>query len=110
MTMTPSDRLRLALNERYGEGEDESDTRFTDEEIFQFLTEANGDPDRAAAIGWTAKAGIFADLITISEGNALRQMSDLHAHALVMIKQFSGTASAVRGRTRVGRIRRHDWG
>lgn len=110
MVMSPSDRLRLALNEQIGEGEDESDTRFTDQAILQFLSEASGDPDRAAAIGWTAKAAIFADLITISEGNALRQMSDLHNHALAMVKQFSGVPSAVRGRARVGRIRRREWG
>lgn len=110
MTMSPSDRLRLALNEQIGEGESESDTRFTDQAIFQFLAEANSNVDRAAAIGWTAKAAIYADLITVTEGNAMRQMSDLHAHALAMVKQYSGLPSAVRGRTRNGRIRRREWG
>lgn len=110
MTMSPSDRLRLALNEQIAEGESEADTRFSDEAILAFLSEAGGNQDRAAAIGWIQKAAIYADLITISEGNALRQMSDLHAHALAMVKQYSGVPSVVRGRARVGRIRRREWG
>lgn len=110
MAITPSDRLRICLNESYGEDGDEADTRFTDEQILDFLNQAGGDNNRAAVIGWTAKAAIYADLITVNEGNALRQMSDLHNHALAMIKQYAGVPQLVKGRTRVGRIRRREWG
>lgn len=110
MALTPSDKLRMRLNESIPEGGDESDTRFTDEQIMDMLDEAGGVADRAAVIGWTAKAAIYADLITVNEGNAMRQMSDLHKHALDMIKQYSGLSAIVRGRTRVGRIRRREWG
>lgn len=110
MAITPEDRLRACLNESIPPEGDESETRFTTEQILDMISQASGNNDRAAAIGWTMKAAIYADLITINEGNAMRQMSDLHAHALAMVKQYSGIGSDVRGRARVGRIRRNEWG
>lgn len=111
MTISPGDRLRSFLNESIAPEGSDSDTRFTDEQIQDMLDQCFNNVDRAAVLGWTMKAAIYADLITVSEGNALRQMSDLHKHALDMIKQFSGTGNMVQGRTRVGRIRRRgSWG
>lgn len=109
--LLPQDDLRLKLNESIPEGGTEADTRFTDEQIQSFLDQVGSNPYRAAYVGWMAKAAIYADLITVNEGNALRQMSDLHNHALAMAKLYASQGSAATaGRTTIGRIRRTGWG
>jgi len=48
---------------------------------------------------------MYASLVTTSEGNAAKQMSDLHANALKMVKLYQGSAPlGVAGQTRQGRI------
>lgn len=104
---SPDDKLRVLLGEKIPEGGSDADTYFTDAEIGNILGDAGGNLRRAAYEGWQMKAAYYAELITVSEGNALRQMSDLHKHALDMVKQFSGPGSNLTaGRTRIGRIRR----
>jgi hypothetical protein len=51
------------------------------------------------------KAAYYADLVNVTEGNALRNASDLLDHALKMVKQFDGPGDELTaGRTRIGRI------
>lgn len=104
---SPNDKLRVLLGEKIPEGGSDADTYFTDAEIVSILADNQGNTRRAAYEGWQMKAAYYAELITVSEGNALRQMSDLHKHALDMVKQFSGSGTSLTaGRTRIGRIRR----
>lgn len=101
----PEDKLRLLLGEVIPEGGSDSDTYFSDVQIGDLLTEAQGNVRIAAYEGWRMKAAHYADLITVTEGNAMRQMSDLHKHALDMVKHFAtSTDGPTFGRTRVGRI------
>jgi hypothetical protein len=104
---SPAAKLRLFLSEKIPEGGSDTDTYFSDAEIENILEDANGDTRRAAYIGWQAKAAYYADLVTVSEGNAIRQMSDAYDHAVKMAKLFGDAGSVLTaGRTRIGRIRR----
>jgi hypothetical protein len=104
---SPNEKLRALLGERIPEGGSDLDTYFSDAEIQSILDDTDGNIRRAAYEGWQLKAAYYADLVTVTEGNALRQMSDLHKHALDMVKQYGGAGSILTaGRTRVGRIRR----
>lgn len=102
---TPLDLLRLYIDDVMPINGDEP--MFSDAELQQALDNASQDPERAAVEGWRWKAAKFASLVDVTEGNASRAMSDMQAHALQMIKHFSGSSSGpTEGRTRVGRIRR----
>lgn len=110
MTLTPQDQLRLYLGEVVGPGQTETDTLFSDEQVQQFLDDADGSVVRAAREGWRAKAAELASLVDVTEGNSSRAMSQAHAQALDMVDHFNRLTSApTDGRTRVGRIRRR-WG
>lgn len=99
MAITEADRLRGLLNDT-----DEDNYIVTDEQIEDLLAESS-DLERAALGGWRIKAAYYADLVDITEGNASRKMSQLHDHALLMIKAYSGSRSGpTEGRTRIGRI------
>lgn len=107
MGLPAEDILRQLLGEVVQPGEAESDSMFTDAEIEDFLLRARRDLERAAYFGWLAKAANYSNLINVGEGNATRSMSDLHKHAMDMVKYYeSSNAGLVQGRTRVGRIRR----
>ncbi len=107
MAVSNGDRLRGLIGEVIPDGGTESDTQFTQAQIDQMLVDAGGNVDRAAYDGWRQKAAIYADLVNVTEGNASRAMSDLHKHALDMVKAYSVTSgSLTQGRTRIGRIRR----
>lgn len=104
---SPAEKLRLFLSEKIPQGGSDTDTYFSDAEIENILEDTDGDVRRAAYIGWQAKAAYYADLVTVSEGNAIRQMSDAYDHAIKMVKQFGDSGSLLTsGRTRIGRIRR----
>lgn len=85
----------------------DTDTFFTSDELAAFLINNNGDVHRAAYFGWLAKEAEYASLVNVSEGNALRQMSDLYKAAQGQVKYYERlNSTANHGRTRVGRIRR----
>lgn len=103
--MTPLERLRLLLADPLPD--DGTDPMFSDAELTNILSDAGSDPERAAADAWVMKAAKYAELVDVTEGNASRAMSDLHVHALAMVKQFQKSSTGpTEGRTRVGRIRR----
>jgi hypothetical protein len=105
MAWNSVDRLRALLGERIPDGGSAADTYFSTTEIDNMLLEAGDNVRRAAYEGWQIKAAYYADLCNITEGNALRDASDLMDHALAMVKQFSGSGTSLTaGRTRVGRI------
>lgn len=105
MAWLANDRLRALLGESILEGGNDEDTFFSDEDIQNLLDENNGLIRRAAYEGWEMKAANYANLMTVSEGNALRQMSDLFDHAQAMLKQYSAAGNNLTaGRARVGRI------
>lgn len=100
-------RLRQYLGEVIPEGGSDADTYFSDAQITGLLTDTSGDLRQSAQLGWQMKAANYANLITVSEGNALRQMSDLLDHAMKMVKMYDGSGTILTaGRTRIGRIRR----
>lgn len=105
MAISDGDRLRGLIGEKIPDGGVESDTQFSDLEIEDMLVQAGNNIDRAAFEGWRRKAAIYADLVNVTEGNAARDMSDLHKHALDMVKAYSVTSSTLtQGRTRIGKI------
>lgn len=102
---TPDHKLRAYLGERIPAGGSDADTFFTDAEISNLLEDTGGLVRRAAAEGWQMKAAYYADLVSVTEGNASRAASDMLDHALKMVKQYSGPGDELTsGRTRVGRI------
>lgn len=105
MALSDAERVRQLLGEVKDVDGDASTTLFTDEEIDGLLIEAGDNVERAAFEGWRAKAAKFANLVDVTEGNASRAMSDLHTHALDMVKLYArSTAGPTEGRTRIGRI------
>lgn len=105
MATSDEEELRALLGETIPEGGSESDTFFTDLDIESMLINAEFDTNRAAVQGWRMKAASYADFVNVTEGNASRAMSDLHGHALAMVKHFQ-SSNTVTGRTRIGRIRK----
>ena len=105
--MTAVEDLRLLLGEPIPDGGTEDDTMFTDLQIQSFLDDANGDEERAAYLGWRAKAAQAANWVDVTEGNASRKMSQIRQAALDMVALYSRSrAGPTEGRTRIGKIRR----
>ena len=103
--LTPEEHLRLLLGEQVPLGGHDFDTMFTDQEINHFLTTGNFDPNAAAYYGWLAKMANYANLVNVSEGNAAREMGELHKAAQRMVDRYAGYATTTsRGRARIGRI------
>lgn len=99
-----ADRLRGLLGDTLVDG---AEPFFSDAQIDAMLIQHSGRVSAAAHEGWMMKAAAYADLITVTEGNASRQMSDLQDHAMKMVKHYEGISSDfTAGRTRIGRIRR----
>lgn len=104
---TPSEELRLLIAERIPDGGSEADTMFKDQEILDFLAKGHDVPEAAAYWGWLAKMGEYANLVTVNEGNAAREMTELHKQAQRMVDRYSGwVATPSRGRARIGNITR----
>lgn len=100
------DQLRLYLDDPMPT-DGLSEPMFTDAELQQILDDAFGNPERAAVEGWRWKAAKYSAMVDVTEGNSSRAMSDLHGHALAMIKHYSqSTQGPTEGRTRIGTIRR----
>jgi hypothetical protein len=99
MALTEAERLRALLNDT------DPDHPVVSDEQIEDLLEESSDLERAALGGWRIKAAYYADLIDITEGNASRKMSQLHDHAMNMIKSYAGSRGGpTEGRTRIGRI------
>ena len=105
-------KLRLKLAETYDEsaGETESDTLFTDEQLKIVLRES-ATLNAAILDGWETKMAHWAELVSVTDGAAARNLSDLYDHALNMVNLYTKKVSAgpsgslARTRTRVGSIR-----
>ena len=111
MALTSSERLRQLLGEVILPDLTDEDTMFSEEEIADFLSRGNGDVEAAAFYGWQAKMAQLANLVNVTEGNASREMGELHKNAKRMVDQYAGYATTSgRGRARVGRIRRRGVG
>jgi hypothetical protein len=108
MALAPLDQLRLYVSDP--EPTDGTEPEYSNEQLQAALDESNGDPERAAAEVWRWKAARAAGMVDVVEGNASRAMSDLHGHAIAMVKQFeNSTPGPTEGRTRIGRIRRRGY-
>lgn len=81
-------RLRRLLGEPLTEGIDDTDTLFSNEEI-DFLLAEHGSVEAALGEGWRMKAASLAGLVDTTEGTSKRAMSDLHKHAVEMVKHYS---------------------
>lgn len=107
MNQSPAEHLRLLLGESITPGKTDADTMFSNEEIDDFLETSSGDVFAAAFHGWVAKMGNYANLVTVNEGNAMRELTELHKAAKRMVDQYSGYAPTPgRGRAHIGNIRR----
>lgn len=103
MALSALEHLRLLVDDEVPL--DATDPMFDDATLQAFLDGAGGSPERAAADVWSVKAAKAASLVDVTEGNASRAMSDLHKHALDMVKHFQkSTTGPTEGRTRIGRI------
>lgn len=102
--------LRRLLGERIPEGGEDFDTMFFDDEIEQFLEKGASLPhpvEAAAYYGWKSKAGELANLTNVIEGNSSREMAELHAQALRMMREYMGfVPTPGRGMAIVSKIRR----
>jgi hypothetical protein len=97
--------FRSMLAEAIPPGGSPDDTLFTDDRLDELIIGANNDLERAAYDGWREKAGILANLVTVTEGAASRSMTDLQAQAIEMVKLYAKASSGpTEGRARIGRI------
>lgn len=112
MNRTDAERVRALLGESIPTGGDDTSTMFTDEEIDDLLeqgTDKNADfPLEAAAYyGWMEKMANYANMVTVNEGNALRELTELHRNAKRMVDQYVAyVPTPGRGRARLGTITR----
>lgn len=112
MNRTPAEQLRGLLGEAIPVGGSDASTMFTDSEISDLLEKGTGSnfdyPVEAAAYyGWLEKMANFANLVTVNEGNAMRELTELHRNAQRMVDRYIGyVPTPGRGRARIGNIRR----
>lgn len=108
MNATPAERLRNLLGEPIRPGAEADSTMFSDEEIDDFLEMAHDNVKAAAYEGWLVKMANYANLVTVNEGNASRELTELHKNAKRMVDQYAGYAiTPGRGRARIGNITRN---
>lgn len=105
MNRTAAQHTRALLGELFAAPQTAADTMFSDNEIEDFLEQGFGNPQAAAYWGWMEKAANYAALVNVNEGNAAREMSDLHRQALRMADRYVGyVETPSRGRARMGNI------
>jgi hypothetical protein len=101
-------RVRALIGESIPVGGTDSSTMFSDDEIDDLLEEGFDDVNAAAYYGWREKAANYAALVNVNEGNAAREMSDLHRQAVRMMDRYVGyVETPSRGRARMGNIVRN---
>jgi len=99
------DRTRALVGESIPVGGTAANTMFSDEDIADFLEAGGNDPFAAAYWGWMEKAANYANLVNVNEGNAARELSDLHRQAIRMADRYVGyVPTPSRGRARMGKI------
>jgi hypothetical protein len=114
MDSTPADvaRLREKLGESVADGENASDTMFTDAQIKAWF-ERSATFNHAVVEGWEAKLANFTNLADVTDGAASRKLGDLADRARENLKYWRGRIAAgpdeglARTRTRVGKIVRN---
>ena len=91
--------MRKLLDERIPEGGSDADTRFSDADIDELLTDASNIYGAAAA-GWTIKAGMFqrelGQIESYSVGQErydMRKLQDMVNYALKMAETYSHMAA-----------------
>lgn len=67
------------------------DSEYTDALLDSFIT-AHTSMNKAASHVWRLKAGKYADLVSMSEGNSSRQWSNAYKQALEMAKHYEELA------------------
>lgn len=108
MNQSTAQRLRLLLGESIPTGGSDADTMFSDNEIDDFLELGFDVPEAGAYYGWQAKMANYANLVTVNEGNAARELTELHRNAKRMLDEFRGYVNtSSRGRARIGNITRY---
>lgn len=88
--MTASDVA--LLRELTNENPDE--TEYEDEELQVFIDLKSGNLNKAAAHIWRLKAGKYADLVDIAEGNSKRSWSKAYQQALDMAGIYEREAAS----------------
>lgn len=107
MNRTPEEQLRSLIGESIAVGHTAADTMFSREEIEDLLERGFDDIEAAAYYGWREKAANYANLVNVNEGNAARELSDLHRQAVRMMDRFVAYIETPgRGRARMGNISR----
>ena len=107
MNQTEAERLRVKLGQEIPTGGSDTDTMFTDAQIEDLLEEGLGDVNAAAYWGWDAIVAKYVHLVTVSEGNASRELTELHRNALRMRDRYAGyVVTPSRGRARIGKLAR----
>lgn len=105
MIRTTAEHLRALLGEAIPTGGDDADTMFSDDEITDLLEQGYDNAFVGAYYGWMEKAANYAALVNVNEGNAAREMSDLHRQAIRMADRYVGyVETPSRGRARMGNI------
>lgn len=94
MALSDAELLRLYLDDQLPEGGSDTDAKFSDEEINDFLERA-GDVRAAAVLGWQARAAELAKYIDQSEGPSKVYLQQRHENALNMVGMFGGNAAAL---------------
>lgn len=103
-TQTQIDDLRVKLGEIIPSGGTESDTMFTNAQISSWI-DSTSNIATAAVEGWEAKLAQWASLVTVIDGAAARELSDLMDHGELMLKYYTRKAlGPARTRSRVGKI------
>lgn len=109
MNRSNEEQVRAKLGEPIPAGGSASDTMFTDDEISDFLELGHDNVNAAAYHGWIEKAANLANLVNVNEGNAARELGELHKQALRMADRYVGyVATPSRGRARMGNITRQN--
>lgn len=105
MIRTTAQHTRSLLGEVIPVGGVDTDTMFSDDEITDLLEQGFDNPFAAAYYGWMEKAANYAALVNVNEGNAARELSDLHRQAIRMADRYVGyVETPSRGRARMGNI------
>ncbi len=69
-------------------------TDLTDEQLDMYLTDNDGNMNKAGHEYWQGMAGKYSHLVTVSENQSRRELSDLFAHAMKMVEQFKAAVDA----------------
>lgn len=79
---------------RFVDDLDNDPPEFDDDTLNAILEARDGDIQAAASDVWAMKAAQYARLVNMSENNSTRSLSDMHKHALAMVKDFREASAA----------------